>query len=951
MPLFLRAVRMVDWECMRSSAVRSLWIRLAVMAVLSGIQLGLPGYPPVAAAEAADLVFHASPHARFHFEGLVERRIQSNVDQWLLPAPQANPGMMEMFRLRDREPQPNLVPWAGEFAGKYLISGIQALRMAERPELRALITRLVTELVATQAEDGYLGPFPRTVRLKGNWDLWGHYHCMLALLMWHEATGDASALRACRRAADLICTTFLNSGLRVFDAGSHEMNMAVVHVLGRLHRLTHEGRYFQMMREIETDWQRAGDYFRTGLAGVEFFQTPRPRWESLHDLQGLVEFYRITGDSQYRTAFTRHWRSILRWDRRNTGGFSSGEQATGNPYAATPIETCCTVAWMALTTDMLQLTGELRAADELELSFFNAALGAQHPSGRWCTYNTPMDGAREASAHTIVFQSRAGSPELNCCSVNAPRGLGLLSEWAVLTGADALVVNYYGPGSYQGRVGENMPVALRWETDYPRAEKVALRVEPLAPRRFRMLLRIPSWSRRTMVELNGESIPNVVPGQYLELNRRWEPADRIDITFDFTLRVLPGDREALGRGSIYRGPLLLAYDQALNPFDEKGIPGIDLDRLSSAHLEPAASQDPLDPWLVLRLPGMGGQNVRVCDFASAGARGTRYRSWLPLSRMLPPVVVTRTPVDGATIPAGDTLFRWSGPQRPNEHVTEYQLQLAAQPGFEAPLLVQSGLQSNHSILPRERMAKLTPQRSYWWRVVAHNRSGATESAGPPSEFKVDPALPETPLRVVQPGPDGLLLADNLAGRPELAPERIRMAGPLVPAPGPKGGPATAVQTDGAASRLIYSLEEFPEEDYTASVWVNVERLPEGRLAQVCSAWCGPMDDPLRLCVENGKLFARLEAGQGYSTPGVNLEVGRWYHVAFLKSGTTLTLFLDGKARGQTTVPLLIYSRARDLALGGNPHYAGNEFLAARFARFTVYSRALTEREIVDATQW
>ena len=113
-----------------------------------------------------------------------------------------------------------------------------------------------------------------------------------------------------------------------------------------------------MAREVETDWERAGDYLRAGLDGREFYQSPRPRWESLHDLQGLVELWRITGDQKYCEAFTHHWRSIRRWDRRNTGGFSSGEQATGNPYAPTAIETCCTVAWMALTLDYLRLTGD-----------------------------------------------------------------------------------------------------------------------------------------------------------------------------------------------------------------------------------------------------------------------------------------------------------------------------------------------------------------------------------------------------------------------------------------------------------------------------------------------------------------------------------------------------------------------------------------------------------------
>ena len=66
---------------------------------------------------------------------------------------------------------------------------------------------------------------------------------------------------------------------------------------------------------------------------------------------------------------------------------------------------------MALSIDMLRLTGDPLVADELELSTFNAVFGAQSPTGRWWTYNTPMDGHRRASAHDIVFQARAGTPE------------------------------------------------------------------------------------------------------------------------------------------------------------------------------------------------------------------------------------------------------------------------------------------------------------------------------------------------------------------------------------------------------------------------------------------------------------------------------------------------------------------------------------------------------------
>ena len=63
---------------------------------------------------------------RFHFGGFLGQRIDANESGWLLRAPRDNPGLLDMFRVRDADPPPDLVPWAGEFAGKYLLSAIQA---------------------------------------------------------------------------------------------------------------------------------------------------------------------------------------------------------------------------------------------------------------------------------------------------------------------------------------------------------------------------------------------------------------------------------------------------------------------------------------------------------------------------------------------------------------------------------------------------------------------------------------------------------------------------------------------------------------------------------------------------------------------------------------------------------------------------------------------------------
>lgn len=874
--------------------------------------------------------------AHFRFHSFLGRRVDANVRNWLIPAPAANPGLLEMFRVRDRQPTPKLVPWAGEFAGKYLISAVQALRMSEDPELRATAAGVVRGLVASQAEDGYLGPFPKAERLRGNWDLWGHYHCMLGLIMWHEQTGEAAALRAARRAADLICDMHLDTGRRIFDAGSHEMNMAVIHGLGILYRMTGERRYLRMMREIEKDWERSGDYLRTALKGLEFFETPRPRWESLHDLQGLVELYRITGDPKYRQAFEHHWRSILRWDRRNTGGFSSGEQATGDPYANTAIETCCTVAWMALTLDMLRLTGDPKAADEFELSLYNGGLGAQHPSGRWWTYSTPMGGVREASAHSIVFQARAGTPELNCCSVNGPRVLGMLSEWGVMESPCGLTINSYAPGTCRAKLADGTPIRLEWSGEYPLDEKVTIRVQPEKPVRARLRFRIPGWMQSPRLSLNGSAVSGAVPGSYLEVDRGWKPGDLVTLQYRIPVAVVPGDREALGHVSLYRGPVLLAYDQALNSFDADAIPPLEppytLRRVRGAGPH----------WLVVEL---AGSKLRLCDFASAGASGTQYRTWLRTAQPLPPPILPRSPRDGARIPKGAAIFRWTGPASPTPVVSGYEVVIASDPELRQEVARFSS-RTNRLVVEANRLTALKAGARYWWEVRAIGDGRFSPPVRPAASFTPDPTLPPlTEAQLAAAAGPAILLRDAVS--PAVEPSigrRIELAGAR-PAVGPAGDAGAALALDGERGRIKYAVDEFPEEDFTVAVRFYLEALPEGRLGQVFSAWTAPSDDPLRLVIDRGRLYARIEAGAGYSTEGAPVATGRWYTAVAVKEGARLTLYLDGKPAGAATVPYAIRSNTREVALGGNPRFAGNEFLKARFAGFILRSRALGPDEI------
>lgn len=595
----------------------------------------LAGYRAKPAAEIAG-------DAKFNFAGVIGRLIDGLIGQWVLPVPFSNPEMLEMFRDPDQLPLRNRVPWAGEFAGKYLTHAVQLYRLAPERKLRRQIEWFVGELIALQTDDGYLGPWPESCRLKNHapnssgstnytWDTWGHYHIMLGLILWYRESGSLPALACCRRIADLLCNSFLAKGLPIAPTGWEEVNQAPIHSLCLLYLETGEQAYLDLALRIEKEFELpgAGDYIREALAGREFFQTPKPRWESLHPVMGISELYFLTGRKIYRRAFEQIWWSIAKTDRHNNGGFSAGEKAQGSPYHEGAIETCCTVAWTALSVEMLRLTGNPVAADEIELSLFNSGLGFTNPTGRWVTYNTPMDGSRIASPNdTTSFQARPAGAELNCCSVNGPRIFGMISDWALMQrSGGGLALNYYGPGTITAGLPGGNSVVLEQHTDYPWENTVAVKVRPERAGRFSIALRIPAWSGLSVVRVNGRKIADVRAGRYLTLDRVWRSGDRIDIEFDFRLHFWAKDAgitAGVRSTSVYRGPVLLAYDPRFNAGGE--IPLLDVNR-TARRIE---LETWLKPNLLMEFPGENGGVVRLCDFASAGAAGHVYRSWLPV---------------------------------------------------------------------------------------------------------------------------------------------------------------------------------------------------------------------------------------------------------------------------------------------------------------------------------
>lgn len=551
-------------------------------------------------------------------DGYLAGRID-RLGNYLLDFTRRNPGLLRMLRER---PEKGVPAWAGVFAGQYLSSLQLVWRLTHRPELKAQTDAYVRDLIATQRADGYLAPFDG---IDDSLGLWNHYAVMIGLLDYEQDTGDVAALAATRKIGDLVLQVYGPAGRLLPKSGG--ANEAVCHAMARLCRATGNVRYRDFVRYVIHEvWNEPGGvaYHRLGQENAPLSAFPVRRWEGVHNLLALSEMHWLTGDGDYRLDFERLWGTLLRTERHNTGGFSTNEGLLGAAYNRGTIETCCTVAWTLLCTDMFRLTGDSQAADELEWSTLNSALGSIPYDGTCSTYCTQPDGLRQFN---VLRQGPPDGMELNCCSTNAARALGNIASWALLRTKDGLALNFYGPSRLSARLPSGNRFGLEQSTDYPRDGAIRLKVTVDEPEVLALRLRIPAWSARTRLTLNGLTLPVPAAGGYACLERTWSTGDEIGLELDFSPRVEIGRDDYAGRFCVFRGPLLLASDTrysdghapTASPLEPKGLV-----------LEPLPLPDGPGPWVLAHLTDRDGRRLTVCDFSSAGIFGTSYRSWLDL---------------------------------------------------------------------------------------------------------------------------------------------------------------------------------------------------------------------------------------------------------------------------------------------------------------------------------
>lgn len=541
--------------------------------------------------------------------------------------------------------------WQSEFWGKWFTSAVLAYRYRPEPELKKHLDLAVQGLIATQTPDGYIGNYADEKHLM-SWDIWGRKYCMLGLIAYYDLTGDKKVLAAACKVADHLMKELNDGKLLIVKLGNHR-GMAASSVLEpvcQLYTRTSDRKYLDFAEEIVAEWETPDGPQLISKSKTDVskrFAPPEKNWygweqgqkayEMMSCYEGLLELYRITGKENYRQAVEDTWENINR-NEINIAGSGSAMECwfNGKELQNEPVthyqETCVTATWIKLSQQLLRLTGDAKYADAIEVSYYNALLGAMnHDGSDWAKY-TPLFGMR-------LEGSEQCGMGLNCCVASGPRGLFTLPLTTVMSAKDGAQVNFFSAGNYVIETPGKQQLEIVQETDYPENGKVRMIIKMKKPEEFAFRVRIPGWATASDLSSGETVMKNPVAGKYAEIRKKWKDGDIVELNLEMKGRIM-----TLGKLpeniAVVRGPIVLARDSRLGglPVESILVPvreGGSFIKLEKNEKKANGSWMEFKAMFVpesYKEAGAQPEQFVLCDYASAGNSPdvhSVFKVWLP----------------------------------------------------------------------------------------------------------------------------------------------------------------------------------------------------------------------------------------------------------------------------------------------------------------------------------
>ncbi len=550
--------------------------------------------------------------------------------------------------------------WRGEFWGKLAISAARSQEYLADNSLKESLKKTARNVIACQHDDGYIGSYKNKLFVKVTdleaskkimgwrcewcWNLWCRKYTLWGLLAIYENTREPDILEAARRSAEQYIDMLEENKIKICDTGTFVgmPSMSILKPMLILYRHTGDKKFLNFSKEIVSYWDRddgrAPNFIRNAKTGKpihEWYEKPE-KWAKAYEmmscLQGLLEYYRVTGDKRCLETVEKMHALIWKHERNPIDGVGYNDMFANAANELNGVtETCDSIHWMRLNHELFLITGEAKYMDIFETTAFNAFLAGVYRDGKWAS--------RGVRSHTCNM-TEPGQKALysHCCVNNVPRGLmDMVQSTATFNDDNEIFVNLYLPATI------NVGGAKIEMTDgYLQTGELVAKVTTKSEKTIKF--RIPPWSKNTIIDgkkVSGEWAEVEVDGQ-----------KHIQLKFDFTPRIIDNNlKEIVGgyqgihqnnsvtRWITYRkqfpqkehmvtkpfatlrvGPLLLAKSKKVGSFESEIFSKKTVNKMgATCKLFPQVTDNTIGTW-VARITKPNGEEilVRVCDLASAG---------------------------------------------------------------------------------------------------------------------------------------------------------------------------------------------------------------------------------------------------------------------------------------------------------------------------------------------
>jgi DUF1680 family protein len=466
---------------------------------------------------------------------------------------------------------------AGHSLGHYLSACAMMFASSGDTRFRDRVNYIVAELELCQEAngDGYVAAIPKGKKifkevsagdirskgfdLNGGWVPWYTLHKLFAgLLDAQEYCANAKALAVATKLADWADAVTANLTEEQFQRMLACEHGGMNESLAELYARTGDEKYLRLSRRFHHK------------AVLDPLVRQEDRLQGLHantqipKLIGLARRYELTGDTADKTAAEFFWNRVVHHHSYVIGGNSQSEffgepGKLNNRVGQNTCETCNTYNMLKLTRRLFTWHASAEYADYYERALYNHILASQNPDDGMVCYYVPMKpGAYKAYSTPL--------DSFWCCVGTGMENHTKYGDGIYFHSDDALWVNLFIASELRWL---QKGLTLRQETRYPEADMISFTFNVKKPVVLAFRLRYPGWANNGInVSVNGHPWPvNAKPGSYLEIQRTWKNADRVELKIPMSLR-LEAMPDNSNRVAVLFGPTVLAGE--LGPEEDAG---------------------------------------------------------------------------------------------------------------------------------------------------------------------------------------------------------------------------------------------------------------------------------------------------------------------------------------------------------------------------------------------